>query len=259
MRTWWHATRRQLDHLALYLPLLVLLLMALGSWVLLRSLPDPRPDVQWVRPAEGPDATWLGLRLKSFGDDGRLQRELRGASGEQDNLGDRMRMRQVEYLALGKDNTRLRVSAQRSEHWQDREEILLTGQVTVDHQGTGAVRTQLWTEELGIWTRQERMRSELPVRVLRANDQFLGSGLDFNSQTGEYTLMGRVRAELAPRHAGASAPPRVAPASKSSAVSKAPQAARPGASAKKPAAKRNAPSKPKPASSKSSRAGAPPS
>lgn len=211
MSAWWSTARRQLDTLALYLPLLLLLVMALGSWVLLRSLPDPQPDVRVVRASDGPDATWEGLRLKSFGEDGRLARELRGASGEQDNRSGRMRLRQVEYLALGEANSRLRVTARESEHWQARDEVLLTGQVAVDHQSATAVRTQLWTETLRVWTREERMRSEVPVRIVRAGDRFDGSGLDFNSRSGEYTLMGRVRAEIAPRHARASAPSNAAP------------------------------------------------
>jgi lipopolysaccharide export system protein LptC len=71
--------RTGFERLTLYLPALVLSLFALGSFWLVRSVPDLQPTAANKAIRKDPDYYLHGFSVKSFDASGRLTRELQGA------------------------------------------------------------------------------------------------------------------------------------------------------------------------------------
>ena len=77
-----HLWRQSREQLAAWLPVLLMLLFALGSWWLVRSAPPPR-DAQTQRPpSDGPDYFMRQFSVRSFDASGQLRSQLSGAEGQ---------------------------------------------------------------------------------------------------------------------------------------------------------------------------------
>ena len=73
-----NAIRRFLDRLALYLPAVLMALFALGSWWLVRSLPNLLNEAPVKSARYEPDYYLEQFSVKSFDKQGRLSREVSG-------------------------------------------------------------------------------------------------------------------------------------------------------------------------------------
>ena len=78
--------------------------------------------------------------------------------------------------------------------------LTLTGQAYgIRHAMGDRPQLELRGEELRILPDEDQLLSDLPVQITRDRDVFTGNTMDFNSNTGEYLLQGRVRGILAPK------------------------------------------------------------
>jgi lipopolysaccharide export system protein LptC len=73
-----NALRRVLDRLSLYLPAILMAVFALGSWWLVRSLPNFFNETAAPLVRHEPDYFLQIFSVKSFDSQGRLMRELSG-------------------------------------------------------------------------------------------------------------------------------------------------------------------------------------
>lgn len=192
--------RRLLDRLSLYLPLILMGFLALGSWWLVRSMPD-RVYTDKNKPLrQEPDYRLENFRVKSFDTTGRLTREVGGDSARHYPDVDEMHIDKVRVYAESDKGVKIRAQAQTGVATGDGERVTLVGQAQVIREADAqSPRTELHGERLLALPKQERLLSSDPVRITRDRDVFTAQTLNFNSQTGEFLLEGRVRGMMAPK------------------------------------------------------------
>ena len=192
--------RRLLDQLSLYLPLILMGVLALGSWWLLRSMPEIAyaDDNKPVR--KEPDYRLEKFWVKSFDTTGRMRREVGGGAGRHYPNVDELHIDQVRIYAESEKGVKLNAKAETGIATGDGERITLIGQaLAIREADAQAPRTELRGERLLALPKEERLLASDPVRITRERDVFTAQTLNFNSKTGEYLLEGRVRGMLAPR------------------------------------------------------------
>lgn len=195
--------RNAFDRLALYLPALVMSLFALGSWWLVRSVPEmdnPR-SAKAVR--KEPDYFLHGFSVKSFDPSGRLTRELEGAHARHYPEFDVLDIDTVQIHAIDAQGQRLVARADKAqaqgENTHQEAKVILTGNANVVRDSTqGGVSTELRSEKIIAFTPTRRVISEAPVEVIRGKDIFTANTMDLNGESGEYKLEGRVRGVIQP-------------------------------------------------------------
>jgi lipopolysaccharide export system protein LptC len=198
--TSWLALRRALDRLTLYLPLLVMGLLAMGSWWLVRSMPELWAAAPPKTVRKEPDYHLEQFSTQVFDAQGRKIRQVSGDKARHYPEADELHIDGVRFAATNAEGVQVLGSARQGVASGDGERLTLTGQVQVvrpPHRQTP--RLELQGERLLVLQKQERMLSDLPVEILRDRDRFTASGLDFDTRSGQYRLEGRVRGVLQPR------------------------------------------------------------
>jgi lipopolysaccharide export system protein LptC len=192
--------RRLLDRLSLYLPLILMGFLALGSWWLVRSMPamvyvDENKPVR-----KEPDYRLENFWVKSFDTTGRMAREVGGDTGRHYPDVDELHIDKVRIYAESEKGVKINAKALTGIATGDGERVTLIGQAqAVREADAQSPRTELHGERLLALPKEERLLSSDPVRITRERDVFTAQTLNFNSQTGEYLLEGRVRGLLLPK------------------------------------------------------------
>lgn len=194
------------DQLSLYLPVLMMMLLALVSYLLLQATPLPlEPEPERLVTNE-PDFFMRRFSVKVFAPDGVLQTEVYGAEARHHP--------DTDLTVI--DTARIRTfSAQRQLSTATAREIVSNGEGTVyelkgdavvvrqagrNAAGARLPRMEFHGEFLRVSTDPERIESDLPVLMIRDKDQITADSLDYRGGDARVAeLTGRVRARLAPR------------------------------------------------------------
>lgn len=194
------ATRRALDRLTLYLPLLVMVVLAMGSWWLVRSMPDlwSSPAVTPVR--KDPDYHLENFSTQVFNAQGRRTSQVSGEKARHYPDTDELHIDMVRFVAVSDDGTEVQATAQRGIATGDGERVTLMGNVHVVREARGASpRLELRGEKVVALQSQEKLLSDVPVEITRERDRFTASTMAFDMKSGQYQLSGRVHGLLQPR------------------------------------------------------------
>jgi lipopolysaccharide export system protein LptC len=192
--------RRLLDQLSLYLPLILMAVLALSSWWLVRSMPEMLYADENKPVRKEPDYRLEKFWVKSFDATGRMTREVGGDAGRHYPHVDELHIDKVRIYAESEKNVKMNAKAETGVATGDGERITLIGQaVAIREADAQAPRTELRGERLLALPKEERLLSSDPVHITRERDVFTAQTLNFNSKTGEYLLEGRVRGMLAPK------------------------------------------------------------
>lgn len=199
------ALRQFLDRLAIYLPVALMGLLALGSWWLVRNAPGPDLPAALQPPKNRPDYFMKSFSVKSFDAAGRLQTEVRGREARHYPDSGMLEIDGVRVRSFGPDGHLTVATARRALSNADGSEIELFGQAVVTREPlparAGAViepRLEFRSEYLHAYTRSERLRSAHPVTLLRGSDRFTANGMDYDHPARLLQLHGRVRGLLLP-------------------------------------------------------------
>ena len=196
----WLALRRALDRLTLYLPLLVMAVLAMGSWWLVRSMPDI-----WGSPGERvlrkePDYHLERFSTQVFNAQGRRTSQLSGDKARHYPETDELHIDEVRFVSVSDEGVQVHATAQRGIASGDGERVTLIGQVHVVREARGNnPRLELRGERVLALQKEERLLSQTPVEITRDRDRFVASTMDFDLKSGLYELDGRVRGLLQPR------------------------------------------------------------
>jgi lipopolysaccharide export system protein LptC len=191
---------RWMDRLTLSLPLIVMGFLALGSWWLVRSMPEllATPTDKPVR--KDPDYQLERFTLKSFDATGRMTREIGGKEARHYPDVDELHIDQIRVFAQSVTGAQLNAQAQRGVATGDGTRVTLSGQAqAVRAADAQSPRIELQGEKLVALVKEDRLLSSDPVKITRGQDVFTAQTLDFNSRNGEYQLAGRVHGTLAPK------------------------------------------------------------
>jgi len=202
----WMRIRLLWDRVAVYLPLILMGLMALATYWLVRNTPAV-VDVEWVAsPKHVPDYFMRDFSVKVFDAQGRLKSELAGVHGRHYPDTDTLEIDQPRIRAISKEGRVTTASAMRAVINADGSEVQLFNKSVVVREavqaGTQAAqpRSEIRSEFLHLFADAEQIRTHLPVELIRgAGDKFTADHMTFDNLDRVLHLQGRVQGTLLPR------------------------------------------------------------
>ena len=204
---------RAWDRLSIYLPIMLMGLLALGTYWLVRNTPTtsaPAPE-QPLR--HEPDYFMRSFSVKTFDAQGQLQSEVSGVEGRHFPDTDTLEIDKVHMRSFNKDGKVVVATADRALSNSDGSEVQLFGNAIVvreastDASGHVDPRLEFRSEFLHTYVNTERVHTNQPVVMTRGNDRFTGDTMDFDNLGRVLQLQGRVRGMLAPGPLKKAAPP----------------------------------------------------
>ena len=197
--------RQGWDRTAVYLPVLTMGLLALGSYWILRSAPMPQEPAQARPAAHEPDYFMRGFSVRSHGADGQLRSKLSGTQVRHYPDNDKIEIDQAHLLAFGKGGALTLAQAKRLSTDGIQSEYLLEGEVSVERSGStgtdGRARPAMRFagEQLRVYDGNQRIASDLPVELTQGGNRATAETLRYDASTQVAELQGRVRAQFPPR------------------------------------------------------------
>jgi lipopolysaccharide export system protein LptC len=198
--------RRVLDRLAVYLPLVLMGLMAMSTYWLVRNTPVMGEAELEAAPRHVPDYFMRDFSVKVFGEDGRLKSEMVGTEGRHFPDTDTLEIDQPRIRIIGTEGrvttavaARGLINADGSEA-QLFDKAVVVREASTNAQGVVTPRSEMHSDFLHMFANTEQVRSHLPVLLVRgAGDRFTSQdGIDFDNLDRVTQLTGRVRGTLLP-------------------------------------------------------------
>ncbi len=206
----WQWTRRAWDRAAIYLPVILMALMALGTYWLARNTPDflGGSDAQKAVTHE-PDYFMRRFSVKSFDDRGRLKSEVFGTEARHYPDTDTMEIDNPRIRSYNVEGELTTATARHGISNADGSEVQLTGDAVVTREANpdkGKQKMQLRSEFIHAFMNTERVKSHKPVELIRGGDRFTAESMDYDNLDRVMDLRGRVRGVLVPEPARAPKP-----------------------------------------------------
>jgi len=198
--------RRVWDRLAVYLPLLLMAVMAMSTYWLVRNTPVMNEQELEDMPRHVPDYFMRDFSVKVFGDDGKLKSEMIGIEGRHYPDTDTLEIDQPRIRILGAEGrvttavaARGLINADGSEA-QLFDKAVVVREASVNAQGVVLPRSEMQSDFLHLFANTEQVRSHLPVVLVRGSgDRFTAEdGMDYDNLERLMQLNGRVRGVLQP-------------------------------------------------------------
>jgi lipopolysaccharide export system protein LptC len=192
------------ERATVYLPIILMALMALGTYWLARNTPalgvaePPRPVTH------DPDYFMRGFSVKTFDATGRLKSEVYGSEARHFPDTDTVEIDQPRIRSFNASGQLTVASARRALSNGDGSEVQLFGDAVVIREATTDAQGQLQPslefrgEFLHAFMDTERVKSNKPVELRRGRDRFTANSLDYDNLDRVLELQGRVRGVLAP-------------------------------------------------------------
>ncbi len=197
--------RQGWDQFSQYLPVLLMGLLALGTWWLVRNAPAPQLQAVERGTSNQPDYFMKSFSVKSFDANGRLQSEVQGEVARHFPNTDTLEIEKARMRSVSPEGQLTLATADRALTNADASEVQLFGNAVVTREPlpgkAGAPkqpRMEFRSEFLHAYTKTERVRSDKPVILIRGNDQFTADAMDYDHLDQVMQLRGRVRGILQP-------------------------------------------------------------
>ena len=198
--------RRVWDRLAVYLPIVLMALMAMTTYWLVRNTPAIGDAELEADPRHVPDYFMRDFSVTVFGADGKLKSEMVGIEGRHYPDTDTLEIDQPHIRIISPEGRLTTAVAKRGlinadgSEAQLFEKAVVVREATTNAQGVAVPRTELQSDFLHLFANTEEVRSHLPVVLVRgAGDRFSGDGMDYDNLDRVMQLNGRVRGTLLPR------------------------------------------------------------
>lgn len=196
------------DRLSVYLPVMLMGLMALGTYWLARNTPSfSGPGAE--RPAtHDPDSFMRGFSIKNFDAAGRLKSEVEGVQARHYPDTDTLEIDQPRIRAYNERGALTVAVARRAISNADATQVQLIGDAVVtreaatDAQGNAAPKMEIRSDFLHAFMDTERITSDKPVTLIRGGDRFTADGMDYDNLNRVLQLRGHVRGLIAPARGG---------------------------------------------------------
>jgi lipopolysaccharide export system protein LptC len=189
---------RMRETLVSYLPLVLMVGLALGTWLVAKNTPGllapstPGPVVH------EPDYTLDHFTLQRFDTTGALKVQIEGEHMQHFPDDDIMEVEQIRVVTLDPDGRRLTATAQHGRARGDSSEVWLDGQAQVISTSDGELPVQMNGEHLHALPKLRRVDSKFMVLVRQGDSEFNADGLEYDDVTRLATLHGNVHALMQP-------------------------------------------------------------
>lgn len=202
-----NAVRAQWDRFSLYLPVLLMGMLAMATYWLVRSTPAPDQPQAAVAPRHEPDYFMRQFSVRTYDAQGQLKSEVRGVEARHFPDSDTLEIDQVHIRALSPQGQLTVATAQHAITNGDGSEVQLIGDALVvrdpalGKDGQMQPGVSFASEFLHAFMNTERVKSHKPVTLTRGNDRFTADSMDFDNLDRVMLLNGRVRGQLVPSRA----------------------------------------------------------
>ena len=190
------------DRMAIYLPVLLMGLLALGTYWLARSTPSAAAAQEQRKVSHDPDYFMRRFSVKTFDATGRLKSEVFGIEARHYPDTDTLEIDKPRIRSFNQAGELTVATAQRAITNADGSEAQLIGDAVVTREGDTAAggdpRMEFRGEFLHVFSNTERVKSHKPVTLIRGTDQFTAETLDYDNLDRVMNLQGRVRGVLVP-------------------------------------------------------------
>ena len=197
--------RRGWDRLAIYLPVILMGVMALGTYWLARNTPSLLPT-QAARPvSHDPDYFMRRFSVKTFDAGGRLKSEVFGTEARHYPDTDTLEIDKPRILSFNPLGELTEATAQKALTNSDGSEVQLIGDAVVTREaitgprGVTRPRLEFRGEFLHAFLNTEKIKSHKPVTLTRGPDKFTADSLDYDNLDRVMNMQGRVRGVLVPK------------------------------------------------------------
>jgi len=196
--------RNAWQQLSLYLPVVLMGLLAFGTYWLVRSTPQLMPADSPALARHEADYFLRKFSVKTFDDAGHLKSEVVGSDARHFPDTDTLEIDFVRIRSFGAEGHLTTATAKRAVTNGDASEVELFGdahvvrEALVDAAGHSQPRGEFRGEFLHAFLKAERIKSHKPVELIRGNDRFTADSLDFDNTQRVLQLKGRVKGTLVP-------------------------------------------------------------
>jgi len=199
-----NALRLLWDRLSLYVPVLLMGVMAMGTYWLVRSTPVSGPPEPAAAARHEPDYFMHQFAVKTFDATGQLKSEVKGAQARHFPDTDTLEIDQVHIRSFNEEGRLTTATARQAITNSDGSEVQLIGGAKVirdaatDSAGQVQPSLTFTGEFLHAFMNSERVKSHKPVELTRGKDRFTADSMDFDNLDRVMLLKGRVRGILVP-------------------------------------------------------------
>jgi lipopolysaccharide export system protein LptC len=197
----WYA--RLFDLVSAYLPLLLMAVLAAGTWWLVRNAPvvDSRRVTTPLR--HEADYVMTRFVVQRFAPDGSLRTQIEGAQLRHYPDDDTLEIEAARIRAVGDNGTVTLASARRALANGDGSEVQLIGDARVLRPADGkAEAVEFRSEFLHAFRNVERVRSDQPVVVTQGTSVVRAEGMEYDNLSRVVELKGRSTAVFVPPKRG---------------------------------------------------------
>jgi lipopolysaccharide export system protein LptC len=186
---------RLLDLASAYLPLVMMAVLAAGTWWLVRNAPSVETPQPVVAPRHEPDYQMMHFVVQRFAKDGMLRTQIEGERLRHYPDDDTLEIDEAKIRAVGNDGVVTLASARRALANGDGSEVQLIGDAQVTRPAHGNEEAiEFRGDFLHAFRNVERVRSHLPVVVTRGDSVVRAGGMEYDNLSRVVELKGHTSA-----------------------------------------------------------------
>lgn len=205
LRRPWARALRLWDQISIYLPILLMGALALGTYWLVRNSPVLSTPEMAKEVRHEPDYFMRKFTIKTFDEGGQLKSEILGTEARHYPDTDTLEIDEPRIRSFSTEGRLITSTGNRALTNADGSEVQLLGNARVvreaskDAAGQDLPRMEFQGEFLHAFVNDEHVKSHKPVVLIRGGDQFTGNTFTYDNLTGVAELKGRVKGLLVPR------------------------------------------------------------
>ena len=181
-----------------YMPLMLMVGLALGTWLIAKNTPGLLSTSGPAVVKHEPDYTLDQFNLQRFDPTGVLKVEIQGEHMQHFPDDDIMEVEQIRVVTIEPDGRRMTATALHGRARGDNTEVWLDGQAHVVSESPGELPIQLNGEHLHALPKLRRVDSRHMVLVRQGDSEFNADGVEYDDDTRLLTLHGNTHALMQP-------------------------------------------------------------
>ncbi len=190
---------RVVDTASTYLPLLLMAVLALGTWWLVKNTPLLETGRSIAAPRHEPDYTMSQFMVQRFAPSGAMRVQIEGDLMRHYPDTDTFEVDNPRIRAIGVDGRVTAATARLALSNRDGSEMQLRGGAHVVREATATdPAIDFRGEFLHYFQFSERVESNLPVVVTRGGTELRADAMQYDNLKGVLNLKGHVRSVLSP-------------------------------------------------------------